>query len=68
MAAPAPLPAVPDYQLDKAAPQMGRAIVVSGSKGNVYRAPPGFQNPDLTCGPGEPPQSLGQFYPAQKTS
>lgn len=72
MAAPAPLPASPAYELGNAGftATLGRAIVVGGqgSKDNVYRAPAGFQNEDLSCGPGCPPKSLGDFYPKQKTS
>lgn len=61
------LPACPALELSSSPPKIAAPLVVAGQgqSGTVYAAPAGFQNPDLS-NPGDPPASLGQFWPQPK--
>jgi hypothetical protein len=68
MAAPSPLPAVPAYELDSKIGSMSGVKLITSAPGvaDVYALPASYCNDDL-CRPHDPPASLGNFYPKQKT-
>lgn len=58
------LPAQPALELSSTPQKLAAPALVSAG-GNVYAAPAGFQSDDLSR-PGDPPASLGAFWPQPK--
>jgi hypothetical protein len=58
----AKLPAQPAMAIGATTVSMVQPVKVAGQGSGEYRAPAGYQSPDLAdyC---QPPASLGQFYP-----
>lgn len=67
MSAPAPLPAVPAYELESKIGSLEGVTLITSQPGkaDLYTLPSGYGNDDL-CHPQDPPATLGDFYPKQK--